>query len=176
MKIKLNLFITHIFKTIFLSLAVAVFTNAHAQLNAENLIQFTERDGLPGAQVQGLVIDKSGYVWIGTNNGLTRFDGYEFKRFYFDPNDTATIHGLAVTSLFEDRKGQIWAGTGPSWLNAYDPVTKAFRQYSFTHLIHHPANVEMNIRVMCADNNGRIYFGIDTRYGDEISSALLYKD
>ena len=96
------------------------------------MTQYTESDGLPGAQVNKLLVDKLGYVWVGTINGLARFDGYEFKRYYYNPNDTATLHGLNVWSLFEDHKGQIWVGSAPSFLNAYDPVTKTFRQYDFT--------------------------------------------
>jgi ligand-binding sensor domain-containing protein len=75
-------------------------------------------------QVSSLLIDRFGYVWAGTINGLVRYDGYEFKRFYSNPNDTTSIHGLPVYSLFEDHTGQIWIGTGPSFLNVYDPVIK----------------------------------------------------
>ena len=161
---------------IFFYLLLAISIHSHAQLNSGNLTQFTEKDGLPGAEVHDILIDKLGYLWTGTVNGLARYDGYEFKRFYFNPNDTATIHGLNVWSLFEDRKGQIWIGSAPSFLNAYNPVLKTFKQYDFMHLINHPANIEPGIAAMCADNNGRIYFGIGTNYGEPISSALLYKD
>src|SRR5664279_460918 len=105
-------------------IAVIFFTNSRvfAQLNLDNLIQYTEVDGLPGSQTSCVLTDRFGYVWIGTINGLARFDGYEFKRFYYNPNDTASIRGLNVWSLFEDHKGQIWVGSGPSFLNAYNPV------------------------------------------------------
>ncbi|HKB45348.1 MAG TPA: two-component regulator propeller domain-containing protein, partial [Chitinophagaceae bacterium] len=157
-------------------LIFSISLNSYSQLNSGNLTQYTEKDGLPGAEVHSILTDKLGYLWIGTVNGLTRYDGYEFKRFYYNPNDTASIHGLNVWSLFEDRKGEIWVGSAPSFLNVYNPIFKTFRQYDFTHLINHPANIELGIGVMCEDNNGRIYFGINTNYGDAISPALLYKD
>ena len=174
MKLKSAVF--HLPIIVFTCITVFVATNVHAQLNSGNLTQYTEKDGLPGSQVSNVITDRLGYIWVGTVNGLARYDGYEFKRFYFNPNDSASIHGLVVHSLFEDRKGKILVGTSPSYLNEYDPFTKKFRQYNFTHLIKHAANVEMNIETMCADNNGRIYFGVGTFYGDIISSALLYKD
>ena len=152
------------------------FPSSFAQLNSGNLTQYTEKDGLPGVQVNNVLTDKLGYIWTGTINGLARYDGYEFKRFYYDPNDTASIHGLVVYSLFEDHKEQIWIGTSPSFLNMYDPVFKTFRQYDFAYLINRPANVEVDISSMCEDNNGRMYFGVTTFYGDAISSGLLYKD
>ncbi len=147
-----------------------------AQYRPTRSTQYTEKDGLPGVEVSDLLIDKQGYLWTGTVNGLARFDGYSFKRYYFNPNDTNTIHGLSVWSVFEDRKGQIWVGSGPSFLNMYSPVTQKFVQYKFTHLVPHRANIEIGVQTMAEDNNGRIYFGIDSYYFDSISSALLYKN
>jgi signal transduction histidine kinase/ligand-binding sensor domain-containing protein len=160
----------------FVSAEFFICLNSYAQLSSGNLTQFTEKDGLPGAEVHGILTDKLGYLWIGTVNGLARYDGYEFKRFYYNPNDTASIHGLNVWSLFEDRKEQIWVGSSPSFLNAYNPIFKTFTQYDFSHFISHPANVELGVAAMCEDNNGRIYFGISAYNGESISSALLYKD
>jgi len=163
-------------RIIFLCLLLVVSFTSYEQLNSGNLTQYTEKDGLPGVQVNSLLIDKHGYLWIGTINGLARYDGYEFKRFYYNPNDTATVHGLVVFPMLEDRDGKIWIGTNQSYLNVYDPVLKNFRQYEFAHLIKHTADLEVDIGAMCEDNNGRIYFGAITYYGQPISSALLYKD
>ena len=147
-----------------------------AQLNPANLSQFTEKDGLPGSQVRRLMVDKSGFIWLGTINGLARYDGYEFKRFYYDPNDTATIQGLSVWSLFEDKDGMIWIATGPANLNRYDPKLKEFRQYEFANYITHGRNIEVGIAAIEQDNHGRLYFGADTYYSEVINSALLYMD
>jgi signal transduction histidine kinase/ligand-binding sensor domain-containing protein len=160
----------------FLCLLLAGSLSSYAQLNSGNLTQYTEKDGLPGVQVNSILVDKHGYVWVGTINGLVRYDGYEFKRFYYNPNDTATVHGLVVFPMLEDRHGKIWIGTNQSYLNVYDPVLKNFRQYEFAHLIKHTADLEVDIGAMCEDNNGRIYFGATTFYGQAISSALLYKN
>jgi signal transduction histidine kinase/ligand-binding sensor domain-containing protein len=164
------------FSKLILIVICSINSPTFAQLNANNLTQYAEPDGLPSAEVHRILMDKFGYVWIGTINGLARFDGYEFKRFYFNPNDTLTIHGLDVESLYEDRGGQIWIGTSPTWLNAYNPVSKTFRQYAFAHLLKQPADVELNISAICQDNNGRIYFGVNPYRGEIITSALLFKE
>src|SRR5438046_1015286 len=166
----------HIRFTAIFYLILSLSVQSYAQLNPANLTQFTEKDGLPGAEVHNILIDSLGYLWVGTINGLTRYDGYEFKRFYYNPNDTVSIHGLNVWSLFQDSRQKIWIASGPSFLNEYDPVSKTFKQYDFAHLIKHPANVELGVIAMCEDNNGRMYFGIGTNFGEPISSALLYKD
>ena len=145
-------------RVIFLCLLLVVSLPSYEQLNSGNLTQYREKDGLPGVQVNSILVDKHGYVWAGTINGLARYDGYEFKRFYFNPNDTASIHGLVVFPMLEDHHGKIWIGTNQSYLNVYDPVLKNFRQYPFAHLIKHAADVEVDIIAMCEDNQGRIYF------------------
>jgi signal transduction histidine kinase/ligand-binding sensor domain-containing protein len=159
-----------------LAIALLGAAPAFAQLNPINLTQYAERDGLPSVEVHQLITDKFGYVWIGTINGLSRFDGYEFKRFYFNPNDTLTIHGLDVESIYEDLGGQIWVGASPSFLNAYNPVSKTFRQFEFAHLIKHPADLELGVSAICQDDKGRIYFGVTTYRGETIEGALLFKE
>jgi signal transduction histidine kinase/ligand-binding sensor domain-containing protein len=165
----------------FVLLSSGLFTMnpAQAQLNPQNITHYTEKDGLPGSEVVCVISDKLGYIWIGTNNGLTRYDGYTFKRYYYNPNDTASLHGIIVESLYEDSKGKIWVSTSPSNLAAYDPATRKFRQYNFNG----PPGVAINgiskvkdIMTICEDNNGRIYFGAGTFNGETIGSALLYKD
>ncbi len=155
---------------------VIPFVPVSAQLNPANLTQYTEKDGVPGATVNSLLVDNFGYIWLGTINGLARYDGYEFKRYFSNPNDSTSIKGLVIWSLLEDRKGQIWVAAGPENLNKYDPATRSFRQYAYKHLIEHPANVELGIRSMCQDANGRIYFGVSTNYGQTIPGGLLYID
>jgi hypothetical protein len=104
-----KLFIHHQ-SIIFLCFALTLSDSTYSQLNSGNFTQYTEKEGLPGVQVNDVLIDRLGYVWTGTVNGLARYDGYSFNRFYFNPNDTNTNRGLIVNSMFEDRKGQIWVG------------------------------------------------------------------
>ena len=151
---------------------VAVF----AQLNSRYLTQYTELEGVPGSQVFKVLPDRLGYIWVGTINGLARYDGYEFKRYFSNPNDSTSIKGLLVWSLFEDHKGQIWVGCGPSFLNVYNPVTQSFRQQDFKNLVDHAANVEIGISAISEDDKGRLYFGVTSNYGEPISPGLLYLD
>ncbi len=146
------------------------------QVNSVNSRQYTELDGLPSAEVGEVLVDRFGYIWAGTINGLARYDGYEFKRFLNNPNDPYSIKGLVVWSLYEDSKGMIWVGTSPSYLNRYDPATRAFRQFEFAHLIDHPDNVEVGISAICQDDSGRLYLGVSTNFQETIHGALLYKD
>ena len=147
-----------------------------AQLNTGNLRQYTELDGLPSAEVGEVLADRFGYIWVGSINGLARWDGYEFKRFLTNPNDPKSIKGLVVWSLYEDSKGMLWVGTSPSYLNRYDPASRAFSQFEFEHLIDHPRNVEVGISTICEDDSGRLYLGVSTNFQEVINGALLYKE
>jgi len=163
-------------QTVFLFILCCLSIPLTAQISPGHLRQYTELDGLPSAEVGELLADRFGYIWAGTINGLARWDGYEFRRFLNNPNDPNSIKGLVVWSLYEDREGMIWAGTGPAYLNRFDPATRAFRQFEFSHLIDHASNVELGITSICEDDSGRLYFGVTTNFQETIRGGLLFKD
>ena len=82
-------------------------------------------DGLSQAAVTSVVQGQSGFMWIGTQEGLNRFDGYTFKTFYhMDDNDRSLSHDT-VWDLLVDSKGNLWIGTD-SGLNRFNDVTGDF--------------------------------------------------
>ncbi|ULQ52763.1 sensor histidine kinase [Flavihumibacter fluvii] len=157
-------------------MAMASMQNeTQAQLNPDRLMQYSEKDGLPGADVYAVMPDHAGYIWTGTINGLSRFDGYEFKRYYYNPNDSTSIKGSLIWSLFEQPNGNIWIG-GVSAINRYDPVSNIFHRYAYDHLIDQPSNIETGILNINSDANGRIYFGVRINRGEGVTHGLLYYD
>jgi signal transduction histidine kinase/ligand-binding sensor domain-containing protein len=72
---------------------------------------FTINDGLSNGYVNTVFQDSRGFIWIGTANGLNRFDGLSFKTYYFDVNDSTSIPGNDVNHLAEDTLGRIWTMT-----------------------------------------------------------------
>ena len=85
---------------------------------------------LVNAPARGVVMrmaqDDQGFLWIGTNHGLLRYDGYQFQAFLPNPTDPNSIHGVNVTALFKDRSGNLWIGLDQN-LDRYDPVSGVFR-------------------------------------------------
>jgi ligand-binding sensor domain-containing protein len=67
-------------------------------------------EGLPDKSVTSIIQDQNGYLWIGTRNGLTRFDGIGFTTFH--PIDTPERQDDEIISLYQDRLGALWVGTG----------------------------------------------------------------
>jgi ligand-binding sensor domain-containing protein len=90
---------------------------------------FTERDGLSDNRVQAIVRDRTGFLWVGTMNGLNVFDGYSFRQYLPNPQQPdRSISSACVNDLLEDDAGKIWIATNDG-LNCYDPVTRRFRQW-----------------------------------------------
>ncbi len=95
--------------------------------------RFALQDGLPDNTVTALLQDRFGFLWVGTRNGLARFDGYRFETWAADtdPDPSGSHDGLSsgsVTGLFEDGRGHLWVMTW-NGLNRYDPATNTFRHY-----------------------------------------------
>ncbi|UII33041.1 ATP-binding protein [Fulvivirga ulvae] len=85
------------------------------------------KDGLSHGQVDCILKDSRGYIWIGTSSGLNLFNGYTIKNFTYNPRDTATVNSTIITDLFEDPEGNIWINT-PQGVNVYDPKLEIFHQ------------------------------------------------
>ena len=80
--------------------------------------------------VDCLCQDKYGAVWVGTDYGLNRFDGYNFVSYFHVEGDTTTLCNNAVVSMLSDSKGRLWIGTNRG-LDRYDSSTDVFVHYQF---------------------------------------------
>ncbi|MCB9283429.1 MAG: response regulator [Lewinellaceae bacterium] len=72
---------------------------------------FTQRDGLTSDYVLSILEDHRGLIWIGTENGLNRFDGQHFLRFHSDPKDPQSLYDNWISGLFEDSHHNLWVST-----------------------------------------------------------------
>ncbi|MCG8311120.1 MAG: ATP-binding protein [Cytophagales bacterium] len=81
-------------------------------------------DGLSNNEVTAIIQDKKGFIWIGTRNGLNRFDGNEFKVYQENSRSGYKLSSSSVEDLFQDSKGNIWIGTKTGGVDIYDPNTE----------------------------------------------------
>ncbi len=87
-------------------------------------------DGLSQNAGLALLQDRQGYLWIGTQDGLNRYDGYTLTQFKHDPANPASLSHNSIIALYEDRAGYLWIGTWGGGLNRYDPATQQFTRYT----------------------------------------------
>ena len=90
----------------------------------------TSEAGLSQNQVRAILQDSQGFLWIGTQDGLNRYDGRQFKVYRHLRNDTNSLTHSYINTLVEDRQGNIWIGTRLG-LNRYNPRTETFTPFFF---------------------------------------------
>ncbi|MBC7879510.1 MAG: GAF domain-containing protein [Anaerolineales bacterium] len=86
-------------------------------------------EGLSQSVVNVILQDRMGFLWVGTEDGLNRYDGYDFKVYKPDADDPNSLSDRWITSLAEDTQGYLWVGTRLGGLNRYDPVTGKFTRF-----------------------------------------------
>jgi signal transduction histidine kinase/ligand-binding sensor domain-containing protein/AraC-like DNA-binding protein len=104
---------------ILLALLVSIEAGAYPEVRFEHL---SLEHGLAQSAVQDMVSDELGYMWFGTQFGLSRYDGYGFRNFRHEPDDPTTLSNSRIQSLLRCHDGSLWIGTR-SGLNRLDPET-----------------------------------------------------
>src|SRR5829696_1938312 len=101
--------------------------NVPKPLTQYHLESWQTRDGLPTNGIRALAQDGEGFLWLGTEAGLVRFDGVEFRT--FDRNNTPALKATDVTALFADKNNRLWIGTDDgAVLRQRDGIFEEFSQ------------------------------------------------
>ena len=83
-------------------------------------------DGLSQSTVYAIHKDKTGFVWLGTRDGLNRFDGQQFKHFYPDVNNPNALSNRTIRAISETPDGILWIGTDGGGVDRFNPYTGDF--------------------------------------------------
>lgn len=100
-------------KNLFLFLCLLVALTARGKDYLENLEfrYLQSRDGLSNSEINSVFKDNNGFLWFGTQAGLDRFDGFRFKNFFYDEQNTTTLMNNSVNEIQQDITGDIWLHT-----------------------------------------------------------------
>ncbi len=128
-----------------------VSVTLNAQTNKARHTFYSVQDGLSNYWVNCLYQDRQGFLWIGTQEGLNRFDGYSFRQYVFRSDTDSSNRRNCIWSIAEDEEGNIWAGT-VNGLDRYDR-----KRDSITHFRHDPGNPNS----LSADNIGSLHMAAD---------------
>ena len=102
-----------------------VFSHVSAQMG-----NFFPSDRFSSSLIADLCQDKYGYIWIATDYGLNRYDGYHFETFLHNEESPTSICNSVVVSLLLDKEGRLWVGTNRG-LDRYDEAIDGFVHYPF---------------------------------------------
>lgn len=149
-----------IFKKIVLS--VCLFLCVGVQANADaRFIQtrkYTSEQGLSNSTITAIAQDKNGFMWIGTSNGLNRFDGYRFKTYKNDPLVKNSLCANQVKCLYVDSGNCIWIGSLDGMVSKFNTKTETFTTYKCSF------PMEMNkgdVSAFAEDSDGTIWITVD---------------
>ena len=117
----------------------------------------TIEDGLADNNVSAMHMDEAGFLWIGTNRGLCRFDGHSFKNYTHSSTDSTTISGNIIKTIKEDSEGYFWIGTIGGALNRFDPKTEKFQ--SFKYIIENPYFEGQDVTSIILDESENLWMG-----------------
>ena len=103
------------------------------RLSAGDIRRITMRDGLSSRQVYELEEDNDGFIWMYTNSGLERYDGYRFRHYSLDGSEESNDHIASATTMQQGPDGTVWVATKSGAVYSYDKVTDQFvRRIRFT--------------------------------------------
>nr|MDJ0841154.1 diguanylate cyclase [Acidobacteriota bacterium] len=117
----------------------------------------TSRDGLNQNSVLAVTQDRQGFIWLGTQDGLHRYDGYELVLYRNKPDDPGSLSANLITAIQEDGEGRLWVGTYSDGLNRRKP------DMTFERFLNRPGEPRMltsnNINMLTRLRNGNAVAG-----------------
>lgn len=124
------------------------------QLDA-NFRYFDIDDGLPSNMVNCVMMDSKGFIWMGTADGLSRFDGLSFQNYIEVGQDSLSLSGASVLDIKEDQDGCIWLGTEVGTIDCFDPKREIFTHYDLDVLLPDIGRTE--VKKMLIDESGSLW-------------------
>ncbi len=119
-------------KTFILFFTVAAIASSTAQQYPAKYENYNLDTGISQSLINCITQDQTGFLWIGTQEGLNCFDGYEFKIFKNDQVDTGSISNNNIRDIYVDSENNLWIGTHGGGLNKFDKRTQTFSQYTYS--------------------------------------------
>ena len=117
-------------KSILLLLLLTITLQSNTVIRISNSVIKTTNDGLCNSIVTNIVQDKHGFIWIGTEEGLSKYDGLSFNTYKVNSADSSNLTNNSIVSLLCDKKGQIWVGTY-NGCQVYNDELNVFRTIDF---------------------------------------------
>ena len=147
-------------KYLMIILAVIIIkTNFSINVQAKEYNRFNNisiEDGLSQATVETMMQDSKGYIWLGTNDGLDRYNGYTFKKYSYEKGQENSLVNSYILDIKEDSEGNIWVATAAGISKIYNDGEKV-QNYTSDSESGNLSND--NTTTMLISNSNKIYVG-----------------
>lgn len=139
-------------------LTIIMLTSHAAMCQTASIFElYDERKGLSNNWTSDIALDSSGFLWIGTRNGLNRFDGHQFKIFRHDPHDSSSLLHDYGQNLYVDKKGDLWLAYYEGGISRFIKNSQSFIHYPETNKRIN-GNVDKSFKILLVDDSGRIFY------------------
>lgn len=119
---------------------------------------FGSREGLGAEAITALHQDRAGFIWVGTREGLFRYDGYAFRLFEHDSADPNSLSDNAIRTIYEDPQGMLWVGTNTGGLNRFDRQANRFAVFRHDSSSRSSLSHD-SVYAVLRDRAGRLWVG-----------------
>ena len=124
------------------------------------LQHLTVRDGLSQSTVMSILQDSQGYLWLATESGLDRYDGYSIREYRRQPGDDRALASDYVWSIAEDTRHDLWLATIGGGVERWDRRTDRFQQYGFVnYAAESTLFTDVRVRAIREDHAGALWIG-----------------
>jgi len=138
-------------RSAFLAILFATTVAAQQRPGVVSFRRLPIPDDVPAHLCSAIAQDQRGLLWFGTQGGLVRYDGYEFRVFRSNPADPKTLAGNYVRSLLAASDGRLWIGTFSGGLSVFDPRTETFTRFGRESLGYD------RVEGLAEDGGGRVW-------------------
>ncbi|MFN0031716.1 MAG: two-component regulator propeller domain-containing protein [Flavobacteriales bacterium] len=118
-------------------------------------MNFTDRDGLSSNSILDIIQDKEGFIWLGTEDGLNKYDGYGFKAYRHSEDDTLSLSANYVNYLQIDSFDGIWMRSYAGHLSRMNLATEKVQR--FDNFLLFPEIRNDNVKDYLVDSNGNLW-------------------
>lgn len=120
---------------------------------------YSSANGLSQSEVNCVYRDRLGFIWVGSEFGLTRYDGREFSTYYHKVNDSTSLGENSIKDITEDNDGAIWLAIGASGVSRMEPTTKKFTNFKPNK--QGTSVLSDNVKCIATDHLNNVWIGLD---------------
>lgn len=169
----LNKYPNRIIAIIFFISVQHLFTDAQ-EINYR-IDKMTVENGLSNNTVRSIIQDDQGFLWFGTESGLNRYDGSNFKIYYNNPNDSNSLSTNMIKNIFKDADGSLWIVTSLGGLNKFNIKFNEITLFIYEYYVSDSLNLNIFKKAAVIDKDNMLWFsyGHNGLYSVDLNTTKL---